>query len=133
MKNMLSRSMLCLMALLIAGTVGCAAKSSTGLVEPDRRIIMSKSFSWLKELRSELVAEQNGAVSVVLHGTSSSLEKRELFIRTEWFKANGLPVKSLTTRWEPTHLLPRMPFVYTRAAPSGDAADYRILITDTLK
>ncbi|GFM38049.1 hypothetical protein DSM19430T_27330 [Desulfovibrio psychrotolerans] len=129
----LSPRMLCLVAILILGTVGCAKNSTTVGPEPDRHIVMSKSFSWLKDLRSELVTEQNGAMSVVLHGTSSSLEKRELFIRTEWFKANGLPAKSLTTRWEPIQLLPRMPFVYTRAAPSGDAVEYRILITDTLK
>lgn len=131
--NALSRSVICLMAVLILGLAGCANTTGTPAgLEQDPHIIMGKQFYWLKNLQSEMVTEQNGAMSIVLQGTSSSMQKHQLYVRTEWFKANGMPVKSLLSRWEPVQLLPKMPFTYTKAAPSNEVVDYRILITDSL-
>ncbi len=128
----LPHSLWYLLLAAILGATGCVSPNTISPAEPDQHIVMAKQFFWLKNLRSELITESDGTASVVLQGTSSSMQKHQLYIRTNWFKANGMPIESRLSGWERIPFLSNMPFYYTKAAPSSDAADYRILITDSL-
>lgn len=125
-------AILCSLCALLAA---CAPQQQ---IPPNRAEVQNETFilrnlPWLKNVSTHERLLDSGLKQIMVKGRSSSGTTRTCFVKVDWYTADGFPVDSRLSRWDPVTVQAQQPFIFSTVAPSEAAVNYHVLIIDKLR